>query len=148
MLSLSRSQRYIKSIKRHMIFGQFASGNLNEILMSQIEQFDILDDFVPSLIEIQGNSRFVLTQFYWYHFSIKSTSFAVMPITPTLAIVLTKNLSTDSDTREHVDLLHSRIDDMNRIAILEEFNDNHQAVYAKSKEDLEKYVQYLKGLTI
>ena len=146
MLSLSRSEEYIKNIKKQILLKDFISGNLNEMIMEQVEGYDIFQNYLPNLIEIKGDANFVLPQKYWYSFDIKSVSFGVMPITPKIAIILTYDKTNEEDVFSYTRYLHSRVDDMNKIAIQQEYKDNHRAIYAKNKADLEKYVQYLKEL--
>lgn len=146
MTSLSRSQEYVKQIKDGVILLQFISGLVDEYIMQEIEKETLFDEFMPCIIGNQTDENFILPQRCWYSLHVNGYALAVMPITPKTALAFYK-----PDKRNGVafpNTLKEQIDEMNRYAIYQEFHANKRAVYAKNKEDLEKYIPFLKEMKL
>lgn len=146
---MARSQKFVGQIKNGIIFSNMITGNLNEYIMQEIENDDLFNDYVPSVIINKTQQNFVLPQKCWYGLRVENFDLVVMPVDPKIAIVLQKNRQGNKNSTIAMKLdLCDKINQLNQFAIMQEFHSNGKAIYAMNKEDLTEYVDYIKRLNI
>lgn len=149
-ISLSRSQNFRAEILKESEFASLLYGNIDEFIMQHIEEdIDWFGDCTVSLIINRTKVNFVLPQKCWYKIVSDASPRFVSPVSPKIAVVLQRNKSGCLSASQNIFLEQNEdIYDLNEYAIRQEMKVNKGAVFAKEKEDLEKYVQYLKELKV
>lgn len=69
-----------------------------------------------------------------------------IPISPKILIRLTTEKTNDGSALYVGKMRNSDVDNFNKLSIKLEYKNNHCAIYAKNKKDLEKYLDYFKLL--
>lgn len=138
---LYRSQNLVEKIEKQSIACKIAQIYVPDITVAigldkNIHLNSILDDFkcVKIIYNDSGNNLIVPQQGF-YNFVINGHQSFVMPITTKIAIVLT-NMFEPQNTILKVNA--QDVIELNKQAIVSEFNNNKKAVYAKDLNDYNK----------
>lgn len=152
-LCLIRSQSFVNDIKKKSLFIDFiANAPQNAVVYQYFKDPTLVDKFILgdniSYIKNETNVNYILPQFYAIGMKQKDhTVDYFIPISPKVLVRLTSAKMIIGDQLIVGRMRESDVDNLNKFAIKQEFLNNHRAIYAKEKEDLERYVHFIKSLS-
>lgn len=99
-----------------------------------------------SYVKNETNINYILPQLYVIALRRNNIYDYFIPITPKLLIRLTTEKTLNENIFYIGNMTETDVDNLNKWAITFEYKHNHKAIYAKNKEDLERYVDFIKNL--
>ena len=152
-LCLIRSQSFINDIRKKSVFIDFiANAPQNAVIYQYFKEPKLIDDYIfgnnISYIKNETDINYVLPQFYAIGMRQEDgTIDYFIPVSPKVLLRLTSAQMIIGDQLIVGYMKKSDVDNLNKYAIQQELSHNQKAVYAKEKEDLERYVPFIKSLS-
>ncbi|MBP5404995.1 MAG: hypothetical protein J6Y74_03505 [Clostridia bacterium] len=152
-LCIIRSQSVVNDIKKKSVFMDFlADAPQNVVVYQYFKDQTLVDEYIfgdnISYVKNETELNYILPQFYAIGMEQKDhTVDYFIPISPKVLVRLTSAKTIIGNQLIVGRMRESDVDNLNKFAIKQEFLNNHRAVYAKEKEDLERYVHFIKSLS-
>lgn len=152
LLCMIRSKSFVSEVENKSLFIDFYDNSpQNVVLYQYFKSPELLDKYIVannlSYVKNETNINYILPRFYVV--GIKQKNGVIdffIPISPKILIRLTTEKTINKQIFYIEKMTDFDVDNFNKLAIFYELKHNNQAVYAKNKNDLERYVDYLKEL--
>lgn len=151
-LCMIRSQSFVSEIKKKSLFIDiYGNAPQNVIMYQYFKSPELVDKYIVgnnlSYVKNETNMNYILPRYYVVGIKQENGVFDFfIPITTKILVRLTTEKTIDGQILYTGRMTDLDVDNFNKLAILYELKHNNQAVYAKNKDDLEKYVDFLKEL--
>lgn len=153
-LCLIRSQAVVSDIKSKSYFIDiYENSPQNVVVYQYFKSPDLVDKYIVgeniTYVKNETSLNYVLPRFYVIGIKQKNGVFDYfIPITPKILIRLTTEKTVDNNILYTGRMTEKDVDNFNKLAILYEYKHNNKAVYAKNKEDLVRYIDFIKDFNI
>lgn len=153
-LCMVRSKSFVNDIvKISRFIDVYENTPANVVLYNYWKKPELVDKYITgnniSFIKNETDINYLLPRFYVV--GIKQDNGIedyLIPISPKILIRLTTDKTNEDNVLFSGRMKISDVDNFNKLSIKREYENNHCAIYAKNKEDLERYLDYLKELKI
>ncbi|MCH5159947.1 MAG: DUF4238 domain-containing protein [Clostridiales bacterium] len=146
---LLRSPQFVAEVKGNSIMmDALENAPQNAVIYSYLQNPKEVDEQFENYTNItfirnESKINFILPQLGAIGIKDDSKREFILPITPTLAIMLTDRETIVSGTFYIGKIDETNVDNLNKLAIYEENKNNNEAIYAQNKEDLLRYLPFL-----